>query len=50
MKMKNEKWEMKNDLNTFDNIRQNATGQDDGCTPGCLIDYPYFKNTRNWLQ
>ena len=41
---------MKNDLNTFDNIRKKATGQGDDCTPGCLLDYPCFKNTINWLQ
>ena len=30
---------IKNDLKTCDNIRKTATGQDDGCTTGCLIDY-----------
>ena len=31
---------IKNDLQTYDNIRKIATGQ---CTTGCLLDYPYFK-------
>ena len=38
---------MKNDLNTYDNIRKNATGQGDDYTPGCFLDYPYFKSTIN---
>ena len=31
---------IKNDLQTYDNIRKIATGQ---YTTGCLLDYPYFK-------
>ena len=34
---------IKNDLKTYDNIRKIDTGQDDDCTTGCLLDYPYFK-------
>ena len=28
---------------TYGNIRKNATGQGDGYTTGCLLDYSYFK-------
>ena len=34
---------IKNDLKTYDNIRNIATGQGDNYTRGCLLDYPYFK-------
>ena len=27
---------------TYDNIRKIATGQGDGYTTGCLLDYPCF--------
>ena len=30
---------------TYDNIRKIATGQGDDYATGCLIDYPYFKDT-----
>ena len=30
---------------TYDNIRKIATGQEDDYTTGCLLDYPYFKDT-----
>ena len=30
---------------TYDNIRKIATGQRDDYTTGCLLDYPYFKDT-----
>ena len=33
---------VKNDLKKCDNIRKAATGQDDGCTTECLINYSYF--------
>ena len=33
---------IKNNLITYDNIRNIATGQGNDCTTGCLIDYPYF--------
>ena len=29
---------------TYENIRKIATGQGDGYTTGCLLDYSYFKN------
>ena len=29
---------------TYENIRKNATGQEDDYTTGCLLDYIYFKN------
>ena len=34
---------VKNDIRTYDNIRQIKTGQEDDNTTGCLLDYPYFK-------
>ena len=34
---------IKNDLKTYDNIRNIATGQGDDYTNGCLLRYPYFK-------
>ena len=34
----------KSDLKTCDNIRMIASGQGNDYTPGCLLDYPYFKN------
>ena len=34
---------IKNNLKTYDNIREVATRQSDGYTTGCLLDYPYFK-------
>ena len=30
---------------TYENIREIATGQGDDYTAGCLIDYPYFKDS-----
>ena len=30
---------------TYDNIRKITTGQGDGYTTGCLLDYPYFKES-----
>ena len=30
---------------TYENIRKIATGQGDGYKTGCLLDYPYFKDT-----
>ena len=33
---------IKNNLITYDNIRNIATGQGNDCTTGCLIDYLYF--------
>ena len=36
---------IKNNKITYDNIRKFATGQGDDYTSGCLLDYPYFKDT-----
>ena len=36
---------IKNKKVTYDNIRKIATGQGDDYTTGCLLDYPYFKDT-----
>ena len=34
-----------NNMNkTYENIRKIATGNGDGYTTGCLLDYPYFKD------
>ena len=30
-------------LRTYDNIPKITTGQGDGCTTGCLLDFCYFK-------
>ena len=35
--------QVKNDIKTYDNIRKNSTGQVDGYTTGCLLDYNYLK-------
>ena len=35
---------VKNDKVTYGNIRKIPTGQGDDYTPGCLLDYIYFKN------
>ena len=37
---------IKNYLKSYDNVRKIAIGQD-GDQTGCLLDYPYFKNTTN---
>ena len=36
---------IKNNKVTYENIRKIATGQGDDYTTGCLLDYPYFKNS-----
>ena len=36
---------IKNNKVTYENIRKIATGQGDGYTTGCLLDYPYFMDT-----
>ena len=36
---------IKNNKITYDNIRKITTGQGDDYTTGCLLDYPYFKDT-----
>ena len=36
---------MKNNKVTHEHIRKIATGKGDDCTTGCLLDYPYFKDS-----
>ena len=36
---------IKNNKVTYENIRKIATGQGDDYTAGCLLDYPYFKDS-----
>ena len=36
---------IKNNKVTYGNIRKIATGQGDDYTTGCLLEYPYFKDT-----
>ena len=36
---------IKNNKVTYENIRKIATGQGDDYTTGCLLDYPYFKDS-----
>ena len=36
---------IKNNKVTYENIRKIATVQGDDYTTGCLLDYPYFKDT-----
>ena len=36
---------IKNNKVSYENIRKIATGQGDDYTTGCLLDYPYFKDT-----
>ena len=36
---------IKNNKVTYENIRKIAAGQGDDYTTGCLLDYPYFKNS-----
>ena len=36
---------IKNNKVTYENIRKIATGQGDDYTAGCLLDYPYLKDT-----
>ena len=36
---------VKNNKVTYENNRKNATGQGDDYTTGCLLDYPYFKDS-----
>ena len=39
-----------NDITTYKNIRKAATGQGDGCTTGCLLHYPYFKENYKMIS
>ena len=34
---------------TYENIRKIATGQGDDYTTGCLLDYPYFKDSNKMI-
>ena len=34
---------------TYENIRRTATGQGDGFTTGCLLDYSYFKENSKMI-
>ena len=36
---------IKNYKVTYENIRSTATGQGNDYTTGCLLDYPYFKDS-----
>ena len=36
---------IKNNKVTYENIRKIATGQGDDYTTGCLLNYPYFKDS-----
>ena len=36
---------IKDNKATYENIRKIATGQGDNYTTGCLLDYPYFKDS-----
>ena len=36
---------IKNNKVTYENIRKIATGQGDDYATGCLLDYPYFKDS-----
>ena len=36
---------IKSDKVTYENIRKIATGQGDDYTTGCLLEYPYFRDS-----
>ena len=36
---------IKNNKVTYENSRNTVTGQGDDYTTGCLLDYPYFKDS-----
>ena len=36
---------IKNNKVTYENIRKTSAGQADDYTTGCLLDYPYFKDS-----
>ena len=36
---------VRNNMKTYENIRKIATGLGNDYSEGCLLDYPYFKNT-----
>ena len=39
-----------NDTKTYENIRKIATDQGDDYTTGCLLDYPYFKESYEMIS
>ena len=39
----------KSDMRTYDNIQKIATGQEDDCTTGFLLDYPHFNEHYNLI-
>ena len=41
---------IKNNLNTYNNIRKIVTGQSDDYTTECLLDYLYFKKYNRFKQ
>ena len=41
---------IKNNKVTYENIRKIATGQGDEYTTGCLLDYPYFKDSYKMIS
>ena len=40
---------VKNNKVTYENIRKFATGRGDDYTTGCLLDYPYFKDSHKMI-
>ena len=36
---------VRNNVKIYENIRKIAAGQGNDYSAGCLLDYPYFKNT-----
>ena len=40
---------VKNNIRRYENIRKIATGQEDDDSNGCLLDYPYFKESYELL-
>ena len=45
LKIIHKKHHTKNNEATYENIRKIATGQVNDYTTGCLLDYPYFKDS-----
>ena len=40
---------IKNNKITYENISKIATGKGDDCTTGCLLNYPYFKDSHKMI-
>ena len=40
---------IKNDKVTYENIKKICTGSVDDYTTGCLLDYPYFKDSHKMI-